>query len=442
MPRTIVLAYSGGLDTSIIVPWLREHYDAQVICVAADIGQGERELAGVRAKAIASGALECYVEDLREEFVRDFIFPTLRAGAVYNRKYLLGTSMARPLIARRQVEVARRVGADALAHGCTGKGNDQVRFELTYAAFAPDLPVIAPWREWHIRSREDAIAYAAERGIPVAATKEKIYSRDANLWHLSHEGGILEDPNAAPPGDLLQLTATPFEAPDLPETVVIGFEQGTPVSVNGEQLDPVALIETLNAVGGKHGVGVVDLVEDRLVGMKSRGVYETPGGALLYSAHSELEQLVLDRRTLSAKDVIAPRYADLVYEGRWWTTEREAYDAFVTATQTRVSGTVALRLYKGSASVVGRESAHALYDERFVTFGEDDVYQQSDAAGFIRLFALPARVRALKDQEIARTAAADAASAGPPAQEPDGTSANGEKPLDDVTSSSPELAVA
>ena len=404
MPRTIVLAYSGGLDTSIIVPWLREHYDARVICVAADIGQGEHELNGVRAKALASGAEECYVEDLREEFVRDFIFPTLRAGAIYNRKYLLGTSMARPLIARRQVEVALRVGADALAHGCTGKGNDQVRFELTYAAFAPHLPVIAPWREWNIRSREDAIAYAAERGIPVAATKEKIYSRDANLWHLSHEGGVLENPNAAPPDDLLQLTASPFDAPDAPETVVIGFDQGTPVSVNGERLEPVELIATLNAIGGRHGVGVVDLVEDRLVGMKSRGIYETPGGSLLYSAHSELEQLVLDRRSLAAKDLLAPRYADLVYEGRWWTTEREAYDAFVDVTQARVSGTVSLRLYKGSVAVVGRESEHALYDERFVTFGEDDVYQQSDAAGFIRLFALPARVRALKDQELARTA--------------------------------------
>ncbi|HZI42589.1 MAG TPA: argininosuccinate synthase [Gemmatimonadaceae bacterium] len=443
MPRTIVLAYSGGLDTSIIVPWLREHYDAKVICVAADIGQGERELAGVRAKAIASGAEECYVEDLREEFVRDFIFPTLRAGAVYNRKYLLGTSMARPLIARRQVEVARLVGADALAHGCTGKGNDQVRFELTYAAFAPDLPVIAPWREWHIRSREDAIAYAAERGIPVAATKEKIYSRDANLWHLSHEGGILENPNAAPPDDLLQLTSTPYEAPDVPETVVIGFEQGTPVSVNGERLDPVALIEALNAIGGKHGVGVVDLVEDRLVGMKSRGVYETPGGALLYSAHSELEQLVLDRRTLAAKDLVAPRYADLVYEGRWWTTEREAYDAFVAVTQTRVSGTVALRLYKGSAAVVGRESEHALYDERFVTFGEDDVYQQSDAAGFIRLFALPARVRALKDQEIARTAAVDdQVAALEPSHGLTHTSSTTTKASDVESATSEELAVA
>ena len=401
MPRTIVLAYSGGLDTSIIVPWLKEHYaGAKVICVAADIGQGSEELGGVRAKALASGADACYVEDLREEFVESFIFPTLRAGAIYNRKYLLGTSMARPLIARRQVEVARRVGADALAHGCTGKGNDQVRFELTYAAFAPDLPVIAPWREWDIRSREDAIAYAEAHGIPVVATRQKIYSRDANLWHLSHEGGILENPNAAPPDDLLMLTQTVTSAPDAPETVTIGFECGTPVSVNGVPFGPVDLIAELNAIGGKHGCGVVDLVEDRLVGMKSRGVYETPGGSLLYTAHSELEQLVLDRRTLAAKDLIAPRYADLVYEGRWWTTEREAYDAFVGVTQERVTGSVTLRLYKGSTAVVGRESEHALYDERFVTFGEDDVYQQSDAAGFIRLFALPARVRAIKDQEM------------------------------------------
>jgi argininosuccinate synthase len=400
-PRTIALAYSGGLDTSIIVPWLKERYgaDTRVICVAANIGQGDEELAGVRAKALASGAAECYVEDLREEFVRDFIFPTLRAGAVYNRKYLLGTSMARPLIARRQVEVARQVGADALAHGCTGKGNDQVRFELTYAAFAPDLPVIAPWREWDIRSREDAIDYALAHGVPVAATKEKIYSRDANIWHLSHEGGCLEDPNCAPPDDLYMLTTLPTQAPDEPEAVVIGFEQGTPVSVNGTALGPVALIEALNRIGGTHGVGVIDLVEDRLVGMKSRGIYETPGGTLLYAAHSELEQLVLDRRTLAAKDALAPRYADLVYEGRWWTTEREALDAFVNVTQQRVTGTVTLRLYKGSVQVIGRQSVHALYDERFVTFGEDDVYQQSDAAGFIRLFALPARVRALKDLE-------------------------------------------
>jgi argininosuccinate synthase len=401
MTRTIALAYSGGLDTSIIVPWLREQYPGvRVVCVAADIGQGEGELAGVREKALASGAAECYVEDLRAEFVRDFIWPMLRAGAIYNRKYLLGTSIARPLIAKRQVEVARQVGADALAHGCTGKGNDQVRFELTYATLAPDLPVIAPWREWDIRSREDAIAYAAAHNVPVAATKEKIYSRDRNLWHLSHEGGALEDPNVAPPADLFQLTAAPSAAPDKPEDVVIGFEQGTPVAVNGKPLDPVTLVSTLNHIGGRHGVGRIDLVEDRMVGMKSRGIYETPGGTLLYTAHSELEQLVLDRRTLAAKDLIAPRYADLVYEGRWWTTEREAYDAFVSVTQERMTGSVTLRLYKGTCTVIGRESVHALYDERFVTFGEDDVYEQSDAAGFIRLFALPSRVRALKDLEM------------------------------------------
>jgi argininosuccinate synthase len=401
--RTIALAYSGGLDTSIIVPWLKERYDARVICIAADIGQGN-ELEGVRAKAIASGADECYVEDLRQEFVEKFVWPTLRAGAIYGRKYLLGTSMGRPLIARRQVEIARQVGADALAHGCTGKGNDQVRFELTYAAFAPDLPIIAPWREWDIRSREDAIAYAESHKIPVAATREKIYSRDRNIWHISHEGGVLEQPALAPPADLFMLTTAPENAPDEPEEVTIGFLNGTPVSVNGAELDAVDLVVALNTIGGRHGVGRIDLVEDRLVGMKSRGVYETPGGTLLYSAHSELEQLVLDRRTLAAKDNIAPRYADLVYEGRWWTTEREAYDAFVNVTQERVTGSVTLKLFKGSASVVGRESEYALYDERFVTFGEDDVYEQSDAAGFIRLYGLSARVRAIRDQELAAAA--------------------------------------
>jgi argininosuccinate synthase len=409
--RTIALAYSGGLDTSIIVPWLKERYGARIICVAADIGQGE-ELEGVRAKAIASGAEECYVEDLRQEFVENFVWPTLRAGAIYGRKYLLGTSMGRPLIARRQVEVARQVGADALAHGCTGKGNDQVRFELTYAAFAPDLPVIAPWREWNIRSREDAIAYAESHKIPVAATREKIYSRDRNVWHISHEGGVLEQPAVAPPADLFMMTTAPEDAPDRPEEVTIGFQSGTPISVNGAELDAVDLVVALNAIGGRHGIGRIDLVEDRLVGMKSRGVYETPGGTLLYSAHSELEQLVLDRRTLAAKDLIAPRYADLVYEGRWWTTEREAYDAFVNLTQERVSGSVTLRLFKGTASVVGRESEHALYDERFVTFGEDDVYQQSDAAGFIRLYGLSARVRAIRDQEMAAARRGSEASAG------------------------------
>lgn len=399
MPSSIVLAYSGGLDTSVIVPWLKEHYPgAQVTCVAADIGQGD-ELSGVREKALASGADACYVEDLKREFVEDFIWPTLRAGAVYGRKYLLGTSMARPLIAKRQVEVARQIGADALAHGCTGKGNDQVRFELTYAAFAPDLQVIAPWREWTIRSREDALAYAKRHGVPVAATAEKIYSRDRNLWHLSHEGGSLENPDWVPASDVFQLTTDPMTAPDEFEDVTIDFDAGTPVAVNGRVLDPVALVATLNAIGARHGVGRIDLVEDRLVGMKSRGVYETPGGTLLFAAHSELEQLTLDRRTLGAKDLIAPRYADLVYEGRWWTTERDAYDAFVSVTQARVSGSITLRLYKGSVSVAGRASDNALYDERFVTFGEDDVYQQSDAAGFIRLYGLSARVQALKDQE-------------------------------------------
>ena len=406
MTRTIALAYSGGLDTSIIVPWLKEHYDgARIICVAADIGQGE-ELEGVRAKALASGADECYIEDLRQEFIEDFIWPTLRAGAIYGRKYLLGTSMGRPLIARRQVEVARRIGADALAHGCTGKGNDQVRFELTYAAFAPDLPVIAPWRVWDIKSREDALDYAAKHNVPVTASREKIYSRDRNIWHISHEGGVLEDPGQGPPADLFMLTTSPELAPNEPEEVSIGFSQGTPVAVNGVFLDPVAILTTLNRIGGRHGVGRIDLVEDRLVGMKSRGVYETPGGTLLYTAHSELEQLILDRRTLAAKDLIAPRYADLVYEGRWWTTEREAYDAFVGVTQERVTGGVTLKLYKGTVTVVSRASEYALYDERFVTFGEDDVYQQSDAAGFIRLYSLPDRVRAVRDRELAAKAVA------------------------------------
>ena len=406
MTKTIALAYSGGLDTSIIVPWLKEHYDgARIICVAADIGQGE-ELEGVRAKALASGADECYIEDLRQEYIEDFIWPTLRAGAIYNRKYLLGTSMGRPLIARRQVEVARRVGADALAHGCTGKGNDQVRFELTYAAFAPDLPVIAPWRMWDIKSREDALDYAAKHNVPVTASREKIYSRDRNIWHISHEGGVLEDPGQGPPDDLFMLTTSPERAPNEPEEVSIGFNQGTPVAVNGVFLDPVAILTTLNKIAGRHGVGRIDLVEDRLVGMKSRGVYETPGGTLLYTAHSELEQLILDRRTLAAKDLIAPRYADLVYEGRWWTTEREAYDAFVNVTQERVTGGVTLKLYKGTVTVVSRASEYALYDERFVTFGEDDVYEQSDAAGFIRLFSLPDRVRAIRDRELAAKAVA------------------------------------
>jgi argininosuccinate synthase len=404
MPNnTIVLAYSGGLDTSIIVPWLRENHGAEVVCVAADVGQGE-ELEGLERKALASGAQACYVEDLRERFLTGFVWPTLRAGAVYGRKYLLGTSMARPIIARRQVDVARMIGASTLAHGCTGKGNDQVRFELTYASLAPEMKVIAPWREWDIRSREDALDYAAAHGVAVAATKEKIYSRDANIWHVSHEGGPLEDPSYEPTEDLFLLTKAPWDAPARPEYVTITFEQGTPVAVDGEALSPVALLQRLNEVGGLHGVGRVDLVEDRMVGMKSRGIYETPGGTLLYQAHSELEQLVLDRRTLALKDAIAPRYADLVYEGRWWTTERAAMDALVDVTQQRVTGDVKLKLYRGASTVAGRTSPHSLYDERFVTFGEDDVYDQADAAGYIRLFALPMRVAALKEREAGAVA--------------------------------------
>jgi argininosuccinate synthase len=401
MPKPrIVLAYSGGLDTSIIVPWLKENYGADVICVAADVGQGD-ELSGLEDKARASGASACYVADLREEFVTGFVWPTLRAGAVYGRKYLLGTSMARPIIARAQVEIARKVGATHLAHGCTGKGNDQVRFELTYAALAPELPVIAPWREWDIRSREDALEYAARHNVPVTATKAKIYSRDRNLWHVSHEGGPLEDPAYEPTEDLFQMTRSAEDAPPVPAYVTIGFEEGYPVSVDGQALGPVQIIERLNQIGGLHGVGRIDLVEDRLVGMKSRGIYETPGGTLLYAAHSELEQLVLDRRTLALKDAMAPRYADLVYEGRWWTTERVAMDALVDVTQKAVTGEIRLKLHRGNVTVAGRWSAQSLYDERFVTFGEDDVYQQSDAAGFIRLFGLPSRVAALKAQEAA-----------------------------------------
>ena len=396
--NTIVLAYSGGLDTSIIVPWLRENYGAEVVCVAADVGQGE-ELDGLVGKALASGARDCFVEDLREEFLTEFVWPTLRSGAVYGRKYLLGTSMARPIIARRQVEVAQRIGATALAHGCTGKGNDQVRFELTYAALAPEMRTVAPWREWTIRSREDALDYAALHGVPVAATREKIYSRDRNLWHVSHEGGPLEDPNSEPAEEMFLLTRSPESAPDRPEYLSISFESGTPVAVDGEPLGPVELLEQLNEIGGLHGIGRIDLVEDRLVGMKSRGVYETPGGTLLHAAHSELEQLTLDRRTLALKDTLAPRYADLVYEGRWWTTEREAMDALIDRTQERVTGEVRFKLFKGSFTIAGRTSPFSLYDERWVTFGEDDVYNQADAAGFIRLYGLPMRVAALKARE-------------------------------------------
>ncbi|MFW6202548.1 MAG: argininosuccinate synthase, partial [Gemmatimonadota bacterium] len=382
MAYRVVLAYSGGLDTSVIVPWLRETYGAEVVCMAADVGQGE-ELAGLEARARAQGAAALHVEDLREAFVREAIWPTLRAGAVYAREYLLGTAMARPIIARRQAELARELGAAALAHGCTGKGNDQVRFELSYAAFAPGLDVIAPWREWQIRSREDALAYAARRGLDLPFSREKIYSRDRNLWHVSHEGGPLEDPAFEPTEDVFQLTRAPEAAPDSPEYVEIGFEAGHPVTVDGEPLGPVALVERLNEIGGLHGVGRADVVEDRLVGMKSRGIYETPGGTLLRTAHRELEQIVLDRRTLALKDGLAQRYADLVYEGRWWSHEREALDALVDKTQEPVTGTVRLKLYKGSATVVSRNSPHGLYDRALASFGDDGGYDHGHAAGFI-----------------------------------------------------------
>ena len=390
MSFTVVLAYSGGLDTSIIVPWLRETYEAEVICIAADVGQGA-ELSGLDARARQQGASALVVEDLRETFVQEAIWPTLRAGAIYARKYLLGTSIARPIIARAQAELAVRVGASALAHGCTGKGNDQVRFELTYAAFAPGLRVIAPWREWNIRSREDAINYAASRGIDVPVTKARIFSRDRNLWHISHEGGPLEDPNWEPSPDLFMMTTSPEDAPDRAEYVEIRFEAGYPVAVDGEALSPAAIVERLNAIGGRHGVGRADIVEDRLVGMKSRGVYETPGGTLLYTAHRELEQLVLDRRTLGLKDQLALRYADLVYEGRWWGTERESLDALVDRTQAFVTGTVRLKLYKGNVIIAGRRSPHSLYNEALASFGDGAGYDHGDAAGFIQLFSLPTR---------------------------------------------------
>src|SRR5213596_1824363 len=390
----VVLAYSGGLDTSAIVPWLRETYGARVVCYAADVGQGLGELDGLIAKAKRSGADDCVIEDLREEFVRDFVFPTLCAGAVYARTYLLGTAMARPVTAAHQVALAQRIGAQAVAHGCTGKGNDQVRFELTYAALAPELQVIAPWREWTFRGPQELNPYRKAKGIPVHATLEKPYSTDRNLWHCSHEGGILEDPSKQPPEHIFVMTRDPLEAPELPAVVEIGFEEGTPVAVDRVPLGPVELLETLNAVAGEHGVGRADVVEDRLVGMKSRGVYETPGGTLLHAAHRELEQLVLDRRTLRLKDELALRYADLVYDGRWWTPEREALDAAVTATQKHVTGAVRLKLFKGGLGVAGRESPFALYQPSYATFGKDNVYDQKDAEGFIHLYGLAIKIAA------------------------------------------------
>ncbi len=398
--QKVVLAYSGGLDTSIIVPWLKEHYGCEVVCFTADLGQGA-ELEGLEEKALASGASQVVIKDLREEFASEYLFRLLRAGAVYERKYLLGTSIARPLIAKYLVEVAHQVGADAVAHGATGKGNDQVRFELTVMALDPRLKVIAPWREWDIRSREDAIAYAQAHNIPVTATTKTIYSRDHNLWHISHEGGPLEDPWWEPDESVYMLTAAPQEAPDEPEYVEIEFETGTPVAVNGQRMGPAEVVTYLNALGAKHGIGRVDMVENRLVGMKSRGIYETPGGTILLAAHRELESLVLDHATMQFKDLVALKYAELVYNGMWFSPLREALDAFVDATQGPVTGTVRLKLYKGNLIPAGRKSPFSLYREDFATFGQEDVYDQSDAEGFIHLFGLPLKVRALNKLPVA-----------------------------------------
>ncbi|NUM47096.1 MAG: argininosuccinate synthase [Anaerolineales bacterium] len=397
--QKVVLAYSGGLDTSVIVPWLKENYGCEVVCFCADVGQGE-DLSGLEAKALASGASQLIVRDLREEFAADYLIPMLRAGAVYERKYLLGTSVARPLIAKHLVDVAHEVGGDAIAHGATGKGNDQVRFELTVMALDPRLKIIAPWREWDIRSREDAIAYADAHNVPVTATLKSIYSRDANLWHLSHEGGLLEDPWNEPEEPMFQISASPENAPDEPAYLEIEFDSGTPIAVNGEKMSPAALIAYLNAVGGTHGIGRVDLVENRLVGMKSHGVYETPGGTILLAAHRELESLVLDRETIHFKDVVALKYAEITYNGLWFTPLREALDAFVDSTQGPVTGTVRLKLYKGNIITAGRKSKFSLYREDFATFGQENVYDQSDAEGFIHLYGLSLKVRALNNLPI------------------------------------------
>jgi len=393
--QKVVLAYSGGLDTSVIVPWLKNNYgNCEVICFTADVGQ-EEELNGLEEKALASGASKLIVADLREEFLNSYVFPTMQAGAVYEREYLLGTSIARPLIAKRMVEIAEDEGADAIAHGCTGKGNDQVRFELTVMALNPKLKVIAPWREWDIRSREDAIQYANKYNIPLAQTEKDIYSRDRNIMHLSHEGGMLEDPWNEPEDSMFQLSVSPETAPDQPEYVEIGFDQGNPVSLNGEKLTAVELFTRLNKIAGAHGVGRVDIVENRLVGMKSRGVYETPAGTVIFRAHQALESICLDKYTMHYKDFVAVKYAELVYNGMWFMQLREALDAFVKVTQQSVSGSVRLKLYKGNIIIAGRRSPFSLYREDYASFGEEDVYNQQDAHGFIQLFGLPLKVESL-----------------------------------------------
>jgi len=401
MPEKVVLAYSGGLDTSIIIPWLKENYSYDVIAMVGDVGQGD-DLEAVVEKAYATGASKVVVADLREEFLTEYVFRALQAGAVYEHKYLLGTSLARPVIAKHQVEVANREGATAVAHGCTGKGNDQVRFELAYQSLAPELKVIAPWREWTLKSREDCLDYAEQHGIPVAASREKIHSRDRNLWHISHEGGELEDAGNAPLDSTWQLIRSPQEAPDHAEQVAFGFEKGIPISVNGTKLDPVSLVELLNEIGARNAVGRVDLVENRFVGIKSRGCYETPGGTLLITAHRELEALCLERDVAHFKQHVGLKYAELVYFGLWFTPLREALDAFVETTQKNITGSVKLSLYKGNVAVVGRESEYSLYRTDLAGFTMGENYDQKDAEGFIRILGLPARSRVRARMEIAR----------------------------------------
>ncbi len=396
--KKVVLAYSGGLDTSVIVPWLKNNYDCEVVCFCADLGQ-EEELDGLEAKAIASGASKLYIRDLREEFLTDFVFPTMRAGAVYEREYLLGTSFARPLIAKHMVEIAEMENADAVAHGCTGKGNDQVRFEVSTMALNPKLKTIAPWREWDIRSREDALAYAEEFNVPVSQTEKDIYSRDRNIFHLSHEGGLLENPWNEPESGMFQLSNGPEEAPDEAAYIELQFEQGNPTRFNGSELSAVDLFARLNKIGGLHGIGRTDIVENRLVGMKSRGVYEAPAGTIIHRAHQLLESICLDKYTMQYKDIVAAKYAELTYNGMWYSTLREALDGFVDVTQRTVTGTVRMKLYKGNIIVAGRKSPQSLYREDYASFGEEDVYNQQDAHGYIQLFGLPIKVKAMLERE-------------------------------------------
>jgi argininosuccinate synthase len=398
--KKVVLLYSGGLDTSIMVPWLKENYQCEVIAVCADLGQ-EEELSGLNDKAIKTGASKLYIEDLKEEFITDYIYPTLKAGAVYEGTYLLGTSFARPLIAKRAVEIAHKEGAYAIAHGATGKGNDQVRFELTIMALDPSLTIISPWKDplWTMKSREDCLDYAASRDVPVSQSKKRIYSEDRNIWHISHEGGALEDVSKEPPDDVYTLSKTMQNAPDSPDYVDIEFVQGVPVAVNGKKLGPVELLSELNHIGARHAIGQVDMVENRLVGIKSRGVYETPGGTLLYAAHRELERLVLDRETLHCKETLAIRYAELVYNGQWFSTLRAALDAFVNVTQRNVTGTSRLKLYKGNVRPAGCKADKSLYIQDLASFTDTDFYDQKDATGFIKLFGLPMKVAGLVERK-------------------------------------------